>query len=249
MSQNNCSGQACFRVFAGINGIDLVLVMERVLFENNVADVNILDVHGFSNGYTDFKSSQFRKNKGRAVQIHDGISVELKIERALFSENKGGAVEVSNFTKEASVWLLSSNFSLNKVEFGGACIFEDIPSLLMDVEDCQFVRNEGRYLAGAMTIGFIFARINSSPSISIKCSHFINNTLIDRYKPDTVTEGGGALTLFASYMGNLSLINNTFAYNQGLQENTPTKIAGAIYARVRKLLGDVEIRNSEFLCN
>ncbi|CAH3146370.1 unnamed protein product [Pocillopora meandrina] len=50
-------------------------------------------------------------------------------------------------------------------------------------------------------------------------------------------------------MGNLSLINNTFAYNQGLEENTPTKIAGAIYARVRKLLGDVEIRNSEFLCN
>ena len=249
VSQNNCSGQACFRVFAGINGIDLVLVMERVLFENNVADVNILDVHGFSNGYTDFKSSQFRKNKGRAVQIHDGISVELKIERALFSENKGGAVEVSGFTKEVSVWLLSSNFISNKVEFGGACVFVGIPSLLMDVEDCQFVRNEGRYLAGAMTIGFIFARINSSPSISIKCSHFINNTLISTYTPSPVTEGGGALALFVSYMGNLSLINNTFAYNQGLQENTPTKIAGAIYARVRKLLGDVEIRNSEFLCN
>ena len=249
MSQNNCSGQACFRVFAGINGTDLVLVMERVLFENNVAEVNILDVHGFSNGYTDFKSSQFRKNKGRAVQIHDGISVELKIERALFSENKGGAVEVSNFTKEASVWLLSSNFTSNKVEFGGACTFVGIPSLLMDVEDCQFVQNEGRYLAGAMTIGLNDARINSSSSINIKCSHFINNTLIDRYKPDTVTEGGGALALFVSYMGNLSLINNTFAYNQGLEENIPTKIAGAIYARVRKLLGDVEIRNSEFLCN
>ena len=246
---NICSGQACFRVFAGINGTDLVLVMERVLFENNVAEVNILDVHGFSNGYTDFKSSQFRKNKGRAVQIHDGISVELKIERALFSENKGGAVEVSGFTKEASVWLLSSNFISNKVEFGGACVFVGIPSLLMDVEDCQFVRNEGRYLAGAMTIGSIFARINSSPSISIKCSHFINNTLISTYTPFPVTEGGGALALFVSYMGNLSLINNTFAYNQGLEENTPTKIAGAIYARVRKLLGDVEIRNSEFLCN
>ena len=247
--QNICSGKACFRVFAGINGNDLVLVMERVLFKNNVAEVNILDVHGFSNGYTDFKSSQFRKNKGRAVQIHDGISVELKIERALFSENKGGAVEVSGFTKEVSVWLLSSNFISNKVEFGGACVFVGIPSLLMDVEDCQFVRNEGRYLAGAMTIGFIFARINSSPSISIKCSHFINNTLISTYTPSPVTEGGGALALFVSYMGNLSLINNTFAYNQGLQENTPTKIAGAIYARVRKLLGDVEIRNSEFLCN
>ena len=249
VSQNNRSGQACFRVFAGINGTDLVLVIERVLFENNVAEVNILDVHGFSNGYTDFKSSQFRKNKGRAVQVHDGISVELKIERALFSENKGGAVEVSGFTKEASVWLLSSNFISNKVEFGGACIFVGIPSLLMDVEDCQFVRNEGRYLAGAMTIGFIFARINSSPSISIKCSHFINNTLISTYTPSPVTEGGGALALFVSYMGNLSLINNTFAYNQGLEENIPTKIAGAIYARVRKLLGDVEIRNSEFLCN
>ena len=89
VSHNICSGKACFRVFAGINGTDLVLVMERVLFENNVAEVNILDVHGFSNGYTDFKSSQFLENTGRAVQIHDGISVELKIERALFSENKG----------------------------------------------------------------------------------------------------------------------------------------------------------------
>ena len=246
---NYCSGQACFRVFAGINGTDLVLVMERVLFENNVAEVNILDVHGFSNGYTDFKSSQFRKNKGRAVQIHDGISVELKIERALFSENKGGAVEVSNFTKEASVWLLSSNFTSNKVEFGDACIFVGILSLLMDVEDCQFVRNEGRYLAGAMTIGFIFARINSSPSISIKCSHFINNTLISTYTPSHETKGGGALALFVSYMGNLSLINNTFAYNQGLQEKNPTDIAGAIYAGVSELHGDVEIRNSEFLCN
>ena len=244
--QNICSGKACFRVFAGINGTDLVLVMERVLFENNVAEVNILDVHGFSNGYTDFKSSQFRKNRGRAVQIHDGISVELKIERALFSENKGGAVEVSNFTKEASVWLLSSNFSLNKVEFGGACIFEDIPSLLMDVEDCQFVRNEGRYLAGAMTIGLIDARINSSSSISIKCSHFINNTLINNHVRDG---GGGALALFVSYMGNLSLINNTFAYNQGLQKKYTIDIAGAIYARVHELHGDVEIRNSEFLCN
>ena len=247
--QNICSGKACFRVFAGINGTDLVLVMERVLFKNNVAEVNILDVHGFSNGYTDFKSSQFRKNKGRAVQIHDGISVELKIERALFSENKGGAVEVSNFTKEASVWLLSSNFTSNKVEFGDACTFVGIPSLLMDVEDCQFVQNEGRYLAGAMTIGLIDARINSSSSISIKCSHFINNTLISRYAPDDFPEGGGALALFVSYMGNLSLINNTFAYNQGLEENTPTDIVGAICAGVRELLGDVEIRNSEFLCN
>ena len=246
--QNICSGKACFRVFAGVNGNDLVLVMERVLFKNNVAEVNILDVHGFSNGYTDFKSSQFRKNKGRAVQIHDGISVELKIERALFSENKGGAVEVSGFTKEASVWLLSSNFSLNKVEFGGACIFDDIPSLLMDVEDCQFVRNEGRDLAGAMTIRFIDARINSSSSISIKCSHFINNTLINN-NSHHVTKGGGALALFVSYMGNLSLINNTFAYNQGLQEKNPTDIAGAIYVKVRELPRDVEIRNSEFLCN
>ena len=87
VSQNNCSGKACFRVFAGINGIDLVLVMERVLFENNVADVNILDVHGFSNGYTDFKSSQFRKNTGRAIKIHNGNSIDLKIKSSNFSEN------------------------------------------------------------------------------------------------------------------------------------------------------------------
>jgi len=54
VTNNNCSGQACFQVFAGTKGTDLVLVMERVLFENNAAEVNILNVHGFSNGYTDF---------------------------------------------------------------------------------------------------------------------------------------------------------------------------------------------------
>ena len=167
----------------------------------------------------------------------------------MFSENKGGAVDVSNFTKEALVWLLSSNFTSNKVEFGDACTFVGTPSLLMDVEDCQFLQNEGRYLAGAMTIGFIDARINSSSSISIKCSHFINNTLINNNSNHVIEGGGGALALFVSYMGNLSLINNTFAYNQGLQEKYTAYIAGAIYAGVSELHGDVEIRNSEFLCN
>lgn len=84
VTHNNCLGQACFQVFAGINGTDLVLVMERVLFENNAAEVNILDVHGFSNGFTDFKSTQFRKNTGRAVKIYNGNSIDLKIETSIF---------------------------------------------------------------------------------------------------------------------------------------------------------------------
>lgn len=62
VSDKNCSGKACFQVFSSINGADLVLVMERALFENNAAEINILDVHGFSNGHINIKSTQFRKN-------------------------------------------------------------------------------------------------------------------------------------------------------------------------------------------
>ena len=169
VSHNYCSGQACFRVFAGINGTDLVLVMERVLFENNVAEVNILDVHGFSNGYTDFKSSQFLENTGRAVKIHNGDSIDLKIERSNFSgngipysrikpewnydESNGGAVLVDGFTQDALVSLHGSKFNSNKGGSGGACAFVNISrSLLVDIKNCQFVRNEGRFSGGAVAV-------------------------------------------------------------------------------------------------
>ena len=260
VSHNNCSGQACFRVFAGINGTDLVLVMERVLFENNVAEVNILDVHGFSNGYTDFKSSQFLENTGRAVKIHNGDSIDLKIERSIFSgngipdsrikpewnydESNGGAVLVDGFTQDALVSLHGSKFNSNKGGSGGACAFVNIlRSLLVDIKNCQFVRNEGRFSGGAVAVGSFSKRLDYSDWICIHGSEFIGNKLLMDTCGDLVC-GGGAVGLYVKHMGNLSIVNDTFTDNQAER-----KTSGAIYAKVEYLHSDVEILSSEFLRN
>ena len=98
VSQNICPGRACFELVAGMNaGTNLALAVERGFFENNVAGGSIFDVHCFSNAYIELKSIHFRKNTGRAVKIYNGNSVELKLVKAMFSENKihhwdGGAV-------------------------------------------------------------------------------------------------------------------------------------------------------------
>ena len=260
VSHNNCSGQACFRVFAGINGTDLVLVMERVLFENNVAEVNILDVHGFSNGYTDFKSSQFLENTGRAVKIHNGDSIDLKIERSIFSgngipysrikpewnydESNGGAVLVDGFTQDALVSLHGSKFNSNKGGSGGACAFVNIlRSLLVDIKNCRFVRNEGRFSGGAVAVGSFSKRLDYSDWICIHGSEFIGNKLLMDTCGDLVC-GGGAVGLYVKHMGNLSIVNDTFTDNQA-----EGKASGAIYAEVDYLYSDVEILSSEFLRN
>ena len=260
VSHNNCSGQACFRVFAGINGTDLVLVMERVLFENNVAEVNILDVHGFSNGYTDFKSTQFLENTGRAVKIHNGDSVDLKIERSIFSgngipysrikpewnydESNGGAVLIDGFTQDALVSVHGSKFSSNKGGSGGACAFVNISrSLFVDIKNCQFVRNEGRFSGGAVAVGSFSKLLDYSDSICIHDSDFSGNKLL----MDSCGEldcGGGAVALYVLHMGNLSIVNDTFTDNQA-----EGKISGAIHAEVVRLYSDVEILNCEFLRN
>ena len=260
MSHNNCSGQACFRVFAGINGTDLVLVMERVLFENNVAEVNILDVHGFSNGYTDFKSTQFLENIGRAVKIHNGDSIDLKIERSIFSgngipdsrikpewnydESNGGAVLVDGFTQDALVSLHGSKFNSNKGGSGGACAFINISqSLLVDIKNCQFVRNEGRFSGGAVAVGSFSKLLNYSDSICIHDSDFSGNKLL----MDSCGEldcGGGAVALYVLHMGNLAIVNDTFTDNRA-----EGKTSGAIHAEVVRLYSDVEILNCEFLRN
>ena len=260
VSHNNCSGQACFRVFAGINGTDLVLVMERVLFENNVAEVNILDVHGFSNGYTDFKSSQFLENTGRAVKIHNGDSIDLKIERSNFSgngipysrikpewnydESNGGAVLVDGFTQDALVSLHGSKFNSNKGGSGGACAFVNIlRSLLVDIKNCQFVRNEGRFSGGAVAVGSFSKLLNYSDSICIHDSDFSGNKLL----MDSCGEldcGGGAVALYVLHMGNLAIVNDTFTDNRA-----EGKTSGAIHAEVVRLHSDVEILNCEFLRN
>ena len=258
--QNICSGQACFRVFAGINGTDLVLVMERVLFENNVAEVNILDVHGFSNGYTAFKSTQFRKNTGRAVKIHNGNSIDLKIETSIFSgngipysrikpewnydESNGGAVLVDGFTQDALVSLHGSKFNSNNGGSGGACAIINISrSLLVDIKNCRFVRNEGRFSGGAVAVGSFSKRLNYSDSICIHGSEFIGNKLLMDTCEDLVC-GGGAVTLYVKHMGNLSIVNDTFTDNQA-----EGKTSGAIYTEVNYLYSDVEIMSSEFLRN
>ena len=260
VSHNYCSGQACFRVFAGINGTDLVLVMERVLFENNVAEVNILDVHGFSNGYTDFKSSQFLENTGRAVKIHNGDSIDLKIERSNFSgngipysrikpewnynESNGGAVLVDGFTQDALVSLHGSKFNSNKGGSGGACAFIKISqSLLVDIKNCQFVRNEGWFSGGAVAVGSFSKRLDYSDSICIHGSEFIGNKLLKDACGELVC-GGGAVGLYVLHMGNLSIVNDTFTDNQAER-----KTSGAIYAKVEYLHSDVEILSSEFLRN
>ena len=260
VSHNNCSGQACFRVFAVINGTDLVLVMERVLFESNVAEVNILDVHGFSNGYTAFKSTQFLENTGRAVKIHNGDSIYLKIERSIFSgngipysrikpewnydESNGGAVLVDGFTQDALVSLHGSKFNSNKGGSGGACAFVNIlRSLLVDIKNCQFVRNEGRFSGGAVAVGSFSKLLDYSDSIFIHDSDFSGNKLL----MDACGEldcGGGAVGLYVLHMGNLSIVNDTFTDNRA-----EGKTSGAIHAKVVRLYSDVEILNCEFLRN
>lgn len=260
VSHNNCSGQACFQVFAGINGADLVLVMERVLFENNAAEVNILDVHGFSNGHINIKSTQFRKNTGRAVKIHNGNSVDLKIETSIFSgngipysrikpwwdydESNGGAVLVDGFTQDAWVSMHGSNFHSNKGGSGGACAFISISrSLLVNIKNCQFVGNKGRFSGGAVAVGSFSKRLHYSDWIRIHGSEFSGNKLL-RDLCDHFVCGGGAVGLYAKHVGNLSIINDTFTDNQAEE-----KTSGAIYVEVVYLYADVEIENSEFLRN
>ena len=257
---NFCSGQACFRVFAGINGTDLVLVMERVLFENNVAEVNILDVHGFSNGYTDFKSSQFLENTGRAVKIHNGDSIDLKIERSIFSgngipysrikpewdydESNGGAVLVDGFTNGAMVSLHGSKFNSNKGGSGGACAFVNISrSLLVDIKNCRFVRNEGRFSGGAVAVGSFSKLLDYSDLICIHDSDFSGNKLL-MDSCGVLDCGGGAVALYVKHMGNLSIVSDTFTDNRA-----EDKTSGAIHAEVVRLYSDVEILNCEFLRN
>lgn len=260
VSDNNCSGQACFQVFAGINGADLVLVMERALFENNAAEVNILDVHGFSNGHINIKSTQFRKNTGRAVKIHNGKSIDLKIETSIFSgngipysriepwwdydESNGGAVLVDGFTLDALVSMHGSNFNSNKGGSGGACAFVDISrSLLVNIKNCQFVGNEGRFSGGAVAVGSFSKRLDYSDWIRIHSSVFSGNKLL-RDSCDGFVCGGGAVGLYAKHVGNLSIVNDTFTDNQA-----EGKTSGAIYVEVVYLYAEVEIENSEFLRN
>ncbi|KAJ7392406.1 hypothetical protein OS493_012068 [Desmophyllum pertusum] len=179
-SLNSCPGQACFQIVAGMNGT-LMLEMDQVNFENNEAGGSVLDVSGSSS--VELKSTQFRTNTGRAVKLRDGDSLELKIAKGNFAENEieqkgngsnGGAVYVSGFTQKALVSLWRSNFKSNKAENGGACAFDDISLLMLDIENCQFVQNEAWISGGALALGSDNGWHNNS-TIDIRSSTFSGN--------------------------------------------------------------------------
>lgn len=137
-----------------------------------------------------------------------------------------------------------SNFNSNKGGSGGACAFVNISrSLLVNIKNCQFVGNEGRFSGGAVALGSFSKRLDYSDWICIHGSEFSGNKLL-RDSCDHLVCGGGAVGLYAIHVGNLSIVNDTFTDNQ-----VEGKTSGAIYAEVQYVYGDVEILNSEFLRN
>ena len=246
-SQNSCPGQACLEIVAGMNG-KLTLEMDQVIFEHNKAGESILDIRNSSNAYVKFKSTQFTKNAGRAVKLHVGNTLELKIVKGTFVENKigqrgnGGAVSVSGFTQKAIVSMSQSKFRSNKAENGGACAFKDIFFLLLEIEGCQFEQNKAWITGGAIAVG-IYSRLRQrNATIDIRSSHFRGNFLAGASDAES---GGGALALYMLNTQRLSLTNNTFESNkvEGLSD------AGAIYASLGTLYTDAVVRNCEFIRN
>ena len=142
------------------------------------------------------------------------------------------------------VSLHGSKFNSNKGGSGGACAFVNIlRSLLVDIKNCRFVRNDGRFSGGAVAVGSFSKRLDYSDSICIHCSEFIGNKLLMDICEDLVC-GGGAVALYVKHMGNLSIVNDTFTDNRA-----EGKTSGAIYTEVNYLYSDVEILSSEFLRN
>ena len=273
VSQNICPGHACFEIDAGENR-KLVLEMDQVKFEDNESVESILNIQNSSLVYVKFKSTQFKKNAGRAVKLHDGDSLELKIINGTFAGNKirgnssnGRAVFVSGFKQKAFVSLLWSNFSSNKAGNGGACAFVDIFYLLLDIESCQFFQNEAWAAGGAVAVGgYQNLRLKeNNASLDIRSSHFRENIVdpdINRggearynthsnmhdFKKSIICpagkEGGGALSLYVSHVQRLSLENSTFVGNMAKCKNS-----GAIQAPLGSLHTPAVVRNCEFIRN
>lgn len=240
--------------------------MDQVSFENNEAGESLLDVHGSSNAYIEFKSTQFRKNAGRAINLHDGNSLKLKITRGTFYENEigkrknGGAVSISEFTQKAFVSLSRSDFISNKAaENGGACAFYDMLLLILDVESCQFVQNEAWVSGGALSVGSNY-RWQVNATVDIRSSHFSSNILhfllydtCTRYKECSVKSGdnwpadvggGGVLARYVLNMRSLSLVKCTFVNNTAQEKNS-----GAIRAQLGTLYMDTVVLSCEFIRN
>ncbi|KAL9965741.1 hypothetical protein ACROYT_G029583 [Oculina patagonica] len=247
VSQNKCSGLACFEIVAGVKR-HLTLEMNQVTFENNEAGESILDIRNSSNANVEFKSTNFKKNAGRAVKLQNGNLLELKIVKGTFVENSighrgnGGAVSVSGFAQIANVSLSRSNFTSNKAEIGGACSFQDMFLLILDIESCQFEQNKAWISGGAITVGNqSLPQINAT--IDIRNSNFSGNIL--QSESEDEAEGGGALTMNISHAQSLSLTNNTFIVNKAKGMHT----AGAIYAVIFTLNRDAVVSNCNFTRN
>ena len=253
--QNECPGEACFQFGAG-NGANLTIKMKEGKFEHNQAKLgSVLNVRGSS--IIQFTSVQFTNNNGRAVKIRGGGSLQLKVADGNFIKNEGhdadgGALSVSEFTKEALVFMSRSNFNSNKNEpgGGGACAFSNISWLMLNIESCRFDQNKALSSGGALTVGTQPNWLDKAV-VNIYNSNFSGNILHNRlYKPNgndwpfwplPVPEGGGALALYVSLMWSLTLTNNTFANN-----DANFKRAGAIRANIGTLHQEAVILNCEF---
>ena len=262
--QNICPSSSCFEIIAGING-KLALEMYQVTFEDNKSGESILDVQNSSHVKVEMKSTQFKKNVGRAVKLHHGNTLELKIMNGTFAGNKlqrkysnGGAVFVSGFTQKAFVSLSRSHFSFNTAGNGGACAFVDIFYLMLDVESCHFIQNEAWIAGGAVAVGSYHGfKIEKNASLNIRSSHFCEN-IVEAYNhthsnmhdfKSGITEpvgieGGGAISLYVNQVHNLSLENSTFIGNAAKRTNS-----GAIQARLITLYTAAVLRNCQFIRN
>ena len=273
VTQNVCPGRACFEFVAGMDGAEIALKMEKGMLESNVianGEGSVVDVHGFANAKVELKSMHFQRNRGRAVEIYSGNSLELKIAKSEFSYHKiyqwdGGAVLVSNFTKKASASVVRSKFRSNFARNGGACAFVNIFSLVLDIENSQFMQNEALISGGALIVGNHNRTLEKS-AIDVRSSKFIRNAVamvnISTSIPITNSSlqtrdsgahsyyryakkgGGGALSIYVSQVMRLSLADSIFADNHAQAMNS-----GAVRALLSTLYQDIEIVNCEFLRN
>ena len=256
---NTCVGKACFVFSSGniYNSGLLTLSMKKGNFKNNQAGESVLDIRGNSN--IEFKSVLFSKNKGRAINIVDGNSVEFKLMDGNFVRNnmskvetarEGGAILVSRFKQEALVFISRSNFTSNRGQDGGAFAILDIVSKTMNVniEHCNFVDNRAQGSGGAVIIGTKH-NWQIGGFVTIQNSNFTGNQLNNggEVGEETATQdpgGGGALALYVQYMGNFTLINNSFVDNIANYRSS-----GAVRANFFILLSETVIQRCEFLRN
>ena len=257
LSHNSCSGKACMKIGSGINGISNIK-MDKGKIENNKASESVVDITGTS--VVEFSAMQFRQNNGRAVSIRDGDSVKLNITNGNFTDNEihdfhkpcdGGAVLISRFTQEALVFMSSSSFTSNTANNGGACAFSDLWLLTLDIDNCDFVRNEGWGSGGALAVGNNYTNWQEKAIINIRNSNFDRNTLYYRlynkrsypmYYRDF--EGGGAVAFYILKMLNLTFTNNTFTDNKAEEKN-----AGAFRANIGTIYQDAIFLNCSFVGN